>query len=177
MGWHIPAPDHPDYPALTILAHVLTGGNTSRLHNRIVLAENAAVSVSASLQPGEHDPQLFVIGTAPRAPHATVELEAMIAEEIARIQAAPPQLAELRRIRNQLEAGEVRRLRSNLGLAFQLAGSASTYGDWRTTFQLSRRLRSVRPADVSRVARAYLQPDNLTIATLVRGTPKSPEDR
>jgi predicted Zn-dependent peptidase len=170
MGWHVPAPDHPDYPALTILAYLLSGGNTSRLHQRLVLQENAAAGVSASLQPGEYDPQLFVIGAAPRAPHTTAELERTIAEEIARLQAAPPASIELERIRNQLEAGEVRRLRSNLGLAFQLAGSATSYGDWRTTFQHSRRLQAVRPKDLQRVAQTYLRPENRTVATLVRQT-------
>lgn len=175
MGWHIPAPNHRDYPALTVLSHILTGGNTSRLHNRLILAENVAVSISASLQPGEYDPQLFVVGAAPRAPHDVKELERLITEEITRLQITPPVPAELRRIRNQLEAGEVRRLRSNLGLAFQLAGSTISYGDWRTTFRYSRRLRSVTPDDITRVARTYLRPENLTVATLVRKTPKAPE--
>lgn len=168
IGWRIPAPDHPDFAALTILAHILSGGNTSRVFNRLVLVEKLAVSTSAGLQPGERDPQLFTISAAPRAPHTTAELEAAIYEEIARVQAEPPEIAELERIRNQLEAGEVRRLRSNLGLAFQLAASASTYGDWRTTFQQASRLMEVQPEDVQRVARVYLRPENRTVATLVR---------
>jgi predicted Zn-dependent peptidase len=176
MGWHIPAPEHPDYPALTVLAYILSGGNTSRLHRRLVLEENTAAGVSVSLQPGEYDPQLFVIGAAPRAPHTTAELEEKIQEEIIRLQTMPPEPIELERIRNQLEAGEVRRLRSNLGLAFQLAGSAAAYGDWRTTFQHSRRLQAVRPDDIVRVARAYLRPENRTVATLVRKTSGASEE-
>ena len=81
---------------------------------------------------------------------------------------APPDPEELRRIHNQLEAGEVRRLQSGYGLAFQLAESAARYGDWRATFRLSERLRAVRPEDVSRVARTYFRRDNRTVAVLLR---------
>jgi predicted Zn-dependent peptidase len=176
MGWHIPEPAHPDHPALTVLAHILAGGNTSRLHRRLVLDEKAAISVFAALEPGEYDPQLFVIGAAPLAGGGTAELEEKLQSEIERLWAAPPELDELERIRNQLEAGEVRRLRSNLGLAFQLSGSAAAYGDWRATFQHSRRLQEVRPEDVQRVARLYLRPENRTVATLMREAQESPEE-
>jgi predicted Zn-dependent peptidase len=74
----------------------------------------------------------------------------------------------LQRVRNQLEAGEVRRLESNLGLALQLADSESALGDWRETFLLGGRLRAVRPEDVQRVAARYLTASNRTVATLVR---------
>src|SRR5690606_24027594 len=161
-------PEHADYPALTVLTYVLTGGSTSRLHRRMVLEERAATSVAASLQPGGLDPQLLVIGATPVQPHTTDDLERLIGEEVARLQAEPPDTLELGRIRNQLEAGEVRRLRSNLGLAFQLAGSASAYdGDWRATFRYTERLLAVEPADVQRVARTYLRPENRTVAVPV----------
>ncbi|MFO7262219.1 MAG: pitrilysin family protein [bacterium] len=178
MGWHIPEPDHPDYPALTVLAHILTGGTTSRLHRRMVLEERVAVVVSASIQPGGMDPQLLVIGAAPAEGHTTAELERLIDEEIARLQTDPPDTLELGRIHNQLEAGEIRRLRSNLGLAFQLAGSASAYdGDWRATFRFTERLLAVEAADVQRVARTYLRPENRTVAVLVSTKRQSEERR
>ena len=177
MGWHVPEPDHPDYPALEVLAHVLTGGNTSRLHRRLVLEERAATVVSASLQPGGLDPQLFVIGAAPAESRTVADLERLIDEEIARLQAEPPADSELERIRNQLEAGEVRRLRSNLGLAFQLAGSASAYdGDWRATFRYTQRLLAVEAADVQRVARTYFRPENRTVAILVSTKERAGEE-
>lgn len=169
MGWHTVAPDHPDHPALVVLSAVLAGGNTSRLHKRLVLEEKLAQSVSASLAPGARDPQLFVIGVAPRAPHTTAELERAVEEEIERLQTTPPDATELERIRNRLEAGNVRRLRSNLGLAFQLAESTAFHGDWRTTFRLTERLSQVEADDVLRVARRYLDTNRRTVATLVRG--------
>jgi len=74
----------------------------------------------------------------------------------------------MQRIQNQLEAGEFRRLTSNLGLALQLAGSASAFGDWRTTFGFTDRLAAVEPEDVLRVAQRFFNRESRTVATLVR---------
>lgn len=168
MGWRAVDPLHPDYPALLVLGSVLAGGTTSRLHRRLVLEERTALSVSASLVPGALDPLLFVVGAAPRAPHTTAELERAVEEELARLRDAPPDPLEIQRIRNQLEAGAVRRLRSNFGLAFQLAESEAFHDDWRTTFRFSRQLAEVSPEDVQRVARTYFSRETRTVGMLVR---------
>jgi len=80
----------------------------------------------------------------------------------------PPEEGELQRVWNQLEASEVRRLRSNLGLALQVAGSASLYGDWRTSFDFSKRLQEVTPQDIQRVVTSYFRKEYRTVATLVK---------
>ena len=91
-----------------------------------------------------------------------------IYDEIEHMAAEGPSDAELERVRNQIAAGNVRRIESNLGLAFQLADSESLTGDWRSTFRLSARLREVSAEDVRRVAAEYLVPSNRTVAVLVR---------
>ena len=168
LGWHVPSAFHADAPALSVLSSLLTAGRTSRMHRRLVLQERLVTSVTASTGPGDLFPQLFQIDAVPRAPHTSAEVEAAILAEIAALAEAPPSLEELERVRNQVEAGGVRRLQSNLGLAFQLAGSESLYGDWGETFRLARRLQEVTPEDVQRVARRYFDRSNLTVARLVR---------
>ena len=88
--------------------------------------------------------------------------------ELDSLRRTPPSERELQRIRNHLEAGEIRRLTSNLGLALQLAGSASAFGDWRTTFGFTDRLAAVEREDVSRVARRFFTREHRTVATVVR---------
>jgi predicted Zn-dependent peptidase len=173
IGWHVPDVRHEDAPALAMLSTLLTGGRTSRLYRRLVLEERVAASASASMGPGDVHPRLFQIDAAPRAPHTPAEVEALIYEELDLLMASPPTDEELQRVRNQLQAGEVRRLDSNLGLAFQLAGSAALFDDWRETFRLGRRLQEVGPGDVQRVVRRYFSAENRTVATLVR--PRTPE--
>jgi predicted Zn-dependent peptidase len=95
-------------------------------------------------------------------------VEAAVYEELDRLARTPPTEAELERVRRRLEASDVRRLASNLGLAFQLAESTARFDDWRRTFQLSARLAQVTPEDVQRVVRTYFTPENRTVATLAR---------
>ncbi len=167
MGWPVPSLFHDDAPALAVLATLLTAGRTSRLHRRLVQDDRIATSVTASLGPGDRYPRLFTVDATPRSPHAPASLEAAVLEELAALAETPPSEAELARIRVQIESGRVRRLRSNLGLALQLAASASALGDWRETFRLTERLTEVTPADVQRVARRWFDPTTLTVATLV----------
>jgi predicted Zn-dependent peptidase len=168
IGWHVPSSLDADAPAVAILASILTGGRTSRLHRRLVLEDRIATGVFASTGPGDRFPQLFQIEAVPRSPHGTAELEAAIYAEIERVAEDGPTEPELERVRNQIAAGNVRRISSNLGLAFQLAASETLEGDWRATFRTSERLRAVGTEDVRRAAARYLTESNRTVASLVR---------
>jgi len=168
IGWHVPSSLGPDAPALAILASILSGGRTSRLHRRLVIEDRIATGVFASTGPGDRFPQLFQVDAVPRSPHGTTDLEAAIYAEVERIATEGPTESELERVRNQIAAGNVRRISSNLGLAFQLAASETLEDDWRATFRASERLRSVGADDVRRVAALYLTESNRTVAVLAR---------
>lgn len=168
MGWPTVAGDHPDLPALSVASSLLAGGRTSRLYRRLVVEERLATYVAVSLGPGFRYPTLFSLDAAPRAPHTTAELEAAILEELEALRTAPPEQEELDRLRTQLEAGRIRRLQSNLGLAFQLASSASMWGDWRQTFRFSERMKEVTPRDVQAVVDRYLIPRRMTVGVVER---------
>ncbi len=176
MAWRGVPGDHPDAPALAVLAVALTGGRTSALYRRLVTEERQALQVSSFQGPGFLGPRLFWITAAPRAPHDTGQLEDVIREEVRHIQETPPTEAVMTRIRNQIRAGDYRRLEQNFQLAGQLADSEATFGDWRATFRLSQAVVDVTAEDVQRVARTYLNDSSLNVATLVRppvpdGTP------
>jgi len=168
MGWPTVAGDHPDLPALSMASSLLAGGRTSRLYRRLVVEERLATYVAVSMGPGFRYPTLFAVDAAPRAPHTTDELEAAIQSEVARLAREAPDESELARIRTQLEAGRVRRLQSNLGLAFQLASSASAWGDWRQTFRFSERVGTVTGEEVRRVVERYLTPQRVTVGVVAR---------
>jgi predicted Zn-dependent peptidase len=167
IGWHVPSVFSSDMPTLIMLSTLLTGGRTSRLHSRLVLEDRVAAGVTTSIGPGSRYPQLFSIDASPRAPATTRDIEEVIYSELAMLAEAPPSLDELQRIRNQYEAGEFRRLMSNLGVAFQLAESEALFGDWRRTFGFSARIANVTPEAVSEVVRRYFTRANRTVATLV----------
>jgi predicted Zn-dependent peptidase len=168
IGWKVPSIHHPDAPALSVLASLLTGGRSSRLYRRMILEDRVASGVTSTTEPGQRFPGLFVVESTPLSPHTLDVLERVIYEELTLLAEEGPEEAELQRVRNQLEAGEVRRLRSNFGLALQLVGSATLFGDWHRTFAWSRELRKVTPEDIRRVVKRYFQRESRTVATLVR---------
>lgn len=168
IGWHIPAADHADAPALALLSSILTGGRTSRLHRSLVTEERMVTSIFSSTGPGSLYPGLFQIDAIPVHPATPAEVEARIYEEIERIASIGPTDQEVERVINQIEAGSIRRLQSNLGLAFQLAESESLFDDWRETFRSAARFSSLDAEDVRRVAAEYLTSTNRTVATLGR---------
>jgi predicted Zn-dependent peptidase len=172
IGWHVPSAIHDDGPAIAVLTAVLTGGRTSRLHRRLVEEERLVTGVFASTGPGTLFPQLFQIDAIPRGAESLERIERVIYEEIERLATSGPDPRELERVRNQVEAGNVRRISSNLGLAFQIADSESLFDDWRETFRSSERLAAVTEEDVQRVAAEYLVERNRTVAVLTR--PEAP---
>lgn len=167
IGWHVPRSRHPDAGPLSVLSSILTGGRTARLHRRLVTEERVATSIFSSMGPGALYPRLFQIDVEPISPATPGQIEEKIYEEIARIASDGPAPEEVERVRRQIAASSVRRLQSNLGLAFQLAGSASLFGDWRETFRTTEALRAVTPSDVRRVAAEYFDTSNRTVAVLV----------
>jgi predicted Zn-dependent peptidase len=166
VGWRVPSALHEDAPTLAMLASLLTGGRSSRLYHRLVLQDRTATNVVSGTAPGNRYPGLFHIDAIPRSPHTPMEVEEAIYEELQRLKNEPPGEMELQRVRNQLEASNVRRLSSNLGLALQLAESTSLYGDWESTFAFTRSMVAVTPADVQTVVRRYFRPDHRTVAVL-----------
>mgnify|MGYP006277752099 CR=1 FL=1 len=168
IGWRVPSAFHPDAPALAMLASILTGGRSSRLYQRLVIQDRLATGVTSGTGPGYLFPRLFSIDASPRFPHSPAAVETAIYQELDRLRDVPPEEVEVQRVRNQLEASAVRRLRSNFGLAIQLAESESLFGDWRHTFEFFRSMESVTPRDIQRVVREYFTPDQRTVAVLAR---------
>jgi predicted Zn-dependent peptidase len=168
MGWKVPSGLHPDAPALAMLSALLTGGTTAHLQKSLVDGARLATYVGASMGPGELYPRLFTLEITPRSPHTLAEVEAATLASLDDFLKGPPDEEALERVRTRIAAGDVRRLRSNLGLALQLGGSAASTGDWREGFRSSSRMRAVTPEEVWEVARRYLRPEGLTVAVLAR---------
>jgi predicted Zn-dependent peptidase len=169
VGYHKPSIGHPDDPVFDVLDAVLSEGVTSRLYRRLVRELKLAASVSTdSGTPGVRSANLFLISAAPLAPHSTVELEAAIEEELTRLKREPVSPDELAKVLNNLDAGLVRALRSNSGLASQLAYFQVVAKDWRYVLASRDRIAAVTPADIQRVAAKYFTPSNRTVATLIR---------
>lgn len=175
IGYHKPALGHPDDDVFDVIDSVLSEGQTSRLYSRLVREKRVAASVSTvSSFPGAQAPNLFVISATPLAPHTTRELETVIDQEIERLKTEPVTPTELEKVMNNLDAELLRSLRSNSGLASQLAFYQTVAKDWRYLLAARERIAAVTPADIQRVAAQYLIRSNRTVASLVRPGAKLP---
>ncbi len=172
IGYHKPSASHPDDDVFDVLESLLSEGRTSRLYKRLVQEKQLAASIEAfSDYPGAQYPNLFVISATPRAPHTTAEVEQAVYEELDRLKREPVSPHELQKILNQLDAAQVRALRSNSGMASRLSYFQAISGDWRETFKRRDRIAKVTPDDIRRVAAQYFTKSNRVVATLVK-----PED-
>jgi predicted Zn-dependent peptidase len=169
IGFHKPATSHPDDDVFDVIESLLSDGRTSRLYRRLVQERQIAAGISAfSDFPGARYPNLFVISGIPRAPHAAAELEQAVYEELERLKREPVGARELEKILNQLDAAEIRGLRSNSGMASRLAYYQAITGDWRDIVRKRDRVAKITPDDIRRVAAKYFVKSNRIVTTLIK---------
>lgn len=163
---------HPDQPALQVLSSILTDGRTSRLYKKLVDGKIARYVYSGD--PGMvRYPDLFTFGGSPLEGHDTREIEDTIYAELERLKTEPVSEWELGKVRNQIEAGFISQLNSNMGMAIRLASYEQMTSDWQNLVTQRDLALAVTADDVMRVAKKYFDPKGRTVATLVK--PKSTE--
>ncbi|MEC4890443.1 MAG: pitrilysin family protein [Nitrospira sp.] len=169
IGYHKPSLGHPDDEVFDVIDEILTDGLTSRLQTKLVREKRLAASVGSDANyPGVGAPNLFILTATPLAPHTAAEVEAALYEELDRLKTEPVPAKELEKIINNIDADLVRTLRSNSGLASQLALYQTVARDWRHVLTSRDRVAAVTPADIQRVAKQYFIKSNRTVGTLVK---------
>ncbi len=171
IGFHKPGVGHPDDDVFDVIDAILSEGVTSRLYQKLVREQRLAASVHTDASyPGVREPNLFIVMATPLAPHTTAEVEAAIYEELDRLKREPVSPKELERVINNLDADMVRALRSNSGLASQLAVYQAVAGDWRYVLRSRDKIAAVTAEDVQRVAGTYFTKSNRTVGVLIKKT-------
>ncbi len=161
-AWPTVADDHPDAPALDLLADVLAGGDASRLHKALVLDARAATEVSADSDTKEAA-GLFSVDATVAEGKTTAEVEMLLQQEFDRLRTSPPNAEELARALALFEKANYSALTPPLGRALVLAIGFSQKDDpgyYRKDFA---RYLAVTPADLARVAKAYLVPGKVVL--------------
>jgi zinc protease len=166
IAYHGVAATHPDRPVLDVVQYLLAEGESSRLYRALVRGPELATTVDVSFNSGI-EPELFWLYAQARPRKSLAAVEKALLREIARLRERPPDDRELRKAKNLLESGYVRGLKTVSGKANQLGFYETVYGDYREMFHEVERWEAVTPADVQRVARAYLVGDHRTTVELV----------
>ncbi|HNU00717.1 MAG TPA: pitrilysin family protein [Acidobacteriota bacterium] len=168
LCYHKPDIRHPDSAVYDAIQDILAGGNSSRLHKKMVKEEKSALFVGAFPGfPGTKYPNLFLFFGVPNQNHTNEELEKGIIAELERLKNEPVSAEELAAVQTKATVNLYRQLMSNGGVALQLAYYQVMTGDWRNLFTAIDKIQKVTPADIQRVAQECFVTNNLTVGTIV----------
>jgi predicted Zn-dependent peptidase len=176
IGFHKPVYPDPDDAAISVLESILGEGRTSRLYKSVFEAQELTAEAPRVYDgPGDRYDNLVVIEAAPRNPRTPAEVEKAILDEVERLKTEPVTERELQRVKNQMDASNIRQLGSNIGIAFQVGFGQIFYGDYHAMFRRIDRIKKVSAEDVRRVANKYLTTRNRTVAYRVQVGEKAKE--
>lgn len=171
MGYHVPALNNPDTDwepyALEVLAGVLSGNPAARLNQRLVRESKLAIDASAGYDLMSRGRQsVFALDATPSEGKTVAELEAALIQQIEAIKESGVTAEELERVKAGVIAADVYKRDSMFYQGMQI-GTIETIGfPWKILEDYPNKLRAVTPEQVQAVAKKYLLPDNLTVATL-----------
>ena len=155
MGLPAPGLADPDRATYEVLDELMTGGQAARLYRALIVDRDLASSLEAEL--GQtRDPGLWTIVVQMMKGQRAETAEQVIRRELEGIITAPVPDAELGAARNRLETAFWRTLSSSQGRAQALGQWDVVTGDFRNLLRRGAAYAGVSPADLSRVARAYL---------------------
>jgi zinc protease len=175
LGYQVPGLAHPDTPALDILSLILGHGDSSILWQTLRERRKLVHHVDASnWNPGSKG--LFFLTLVGDTDKGAAALAALH-EEIDRACARGFTEAQLRKAVRQALVAEINVRRSMSGQASRLGIAEVVVGDLDYPATYLKRLASLTPAVLNRVARQYLVPANLSTGTLVPKAEKSAASR
>jgi zinc protease len=170
VGWHIPAAKDKDVYALQVASILLGSGDSSRLKVRLkamdpktkrALALDGGVEAIVREDPG----MIIALGAYLDASQAD-PVEAAIFDEVAKLGAQGPKPDELRKAKNQVQAGFVFSLEHVQGLAEAIGRSWILTGDPTQFTRDVDEIEKVTAADVQRVVKTYMAPNRATIVVI-----------
>ena len=173
--------DDPDRYALLVMNDILGGGGfSSRLLTRIRSDEGLAYSAYSTFGLGTYYDGVFQAGFQSRS-ETVPRAAAIVAEELERIRSVHVSESELRTAKASFIETFTRNFSSAASTAGLFARDEYTGRDPGYLTQYRDNVSAVSGDDVLRVAREYLDPDNLVIlvvgdlATIEGGDPENPE--
>jgi zinc protease len=175
MVYPLPTINDPDVPAIDLMDMVLTGGRSSRLYQNLVesgLASSVGAYPAEMIEPGWYE----ISATAAPGQELT-KIQEVLQQSLSEIREKPVSAEELQRAKTQLQASFVLNNQDIASQASQLAYNQTVTGDYQYSDRYLQAISKVTPADIQRVAQAYLDPAKQTVGrfepTLADGKPGS----
>ncbi|MER6914107.1 pitrilysin family protein [Streptomyces sp. NPDC000594] len=149
--------------AVDLALTVLGGGESSRLHNRLVRRDQTAVAAGFGLLRLAGAPSLGWLDVKTSTGVEVERIESAVDDELARFAEDGPTPEELERAQAQLEREWLDRLSTVAGRADELCRYAVLFGDPQLALTAVDRILDVTADEVRAVAAARLRPDNRAV--------------
>lgn len=167
VAHHITYDGHPDSYPLHITAKVLSDGQSSRIHRRLVYKDQIALAAFGQSNLIEH-PNLFYTVAIVQPGRTPEEAAAALIAELDRVKQEPVGDRELQRAKNQFARDyiigreSIQQKASHLAHAFVLHNGDATTADGE--FDI---FQGITKEDVQRVARTYFTPESRLVLTIL----------
>lgn len=162
VRYHTVAIGHKDEAALDVLSGLLSG-KSGRLYKRLVTQDEAAIGEPFAMQQSQKYAGYFECSVTVKENRTPEEVEQIVLEEIEKLRDGEITDYELQRVKNQVLASSVRRLKSNIGLMFQL-GLYDTWYKWSYINESPKLMLAITTDDVRKIVRKYFDPKTRTVA-------------
>lgn len=165
FAWHIPELRHPDVPILDVLSTLLGAGRSSRLYQEVREKKGLVNSVDAWIySPGL--PGVFGMSAVTDAEKFAPAREAML-EEVQRMKMEMVSPEELGKAVKQFISATLSTRKTMQGQAQDLGGNWMAANDLNFSERYLAAVKKITPADLQRVALAYLTSENRTLYALL----------
>ncbi len=162
-AYRLPADGTRAGDAADLALTVLGGGESSRLHNRLVRHDRTAVAAGFGMLRLAGAPSLGWLDVKASGGAEIAEIESAVDEELRRFAEEGPTPEEMERAQAQLEREWLDQLATVGGRADELCRYAVLFGDPQLALTATARVLAVTAEEVREVAAARLRPDNRAV--------------
>jgi zinc protease len=162
--YHIPAALHPDMAPLEVMSQVLGAYETGRLYKALVDTKKAVgVSMGADAM---HDPGVALAFVQLKPDQSIDDAQQVLLKTVEGLASDPPTQEEVDRAKTRI-LKNIDLAMTNSQTVAMMIGQDAGNGDWRSFYLLRDEVGKVTPADVTRVAKAYLKSSNRTLGEFI----------
>jgi predicted Zn-dependent peptidase len=166
VAHHITFDGHPDSYPLHIASKVLSDGQSSRIHKKLVYEKQIALAAFGGGNIIE-DPNLFFAVAIVQPGHTPEEATAALIAELDRLRSEPISEAELQQAKNQFARDYIFGRESNKDKAQVLGHAVVIHNDIKTADGEFDIFMNMTAKDVQRVAQTYFRPENRVVLTIM----------